>query len=252
MPRFAMSSTCTLKALSAGIVFAAAAATPFVANAQDTPASSSLTAQTPTSLSDHAKLEEHIAHDWGLDIDEWTRYRTLMQGPLGIYAPHLDPLTALGIEARTDEERRRYAEIQVRAEARRVEKMLAYQRTYDAAWKRLYPALQRVELNRIPSAMDAREGPGRLTVFVKDACPPCDQRVRQLQAAGSAFDIYMVGSRQDDARIRQWAAKAGIEPASVRAGVITLNHDAGRWLAIGLPGDLPAVLHDVDGQWQRW
>src|SRR5690606_31192265 len=92
---------------------------------------------------------------------------------------------------------------------------------------------------------------GQLAVFVKDDCPRCEQRVRQLQAAGTAFDLYMVGSRQDDARIRQWAAKAGIEPAKVRAQIITLNHDAGRWLSIGSQGELPAVVREVGGQWQR-
>ena len=49
-----------------------------------------------------------------------------MEGPLGIHSPNLDPLSALGIEARSDEERRRYAELQVQIEARRVEKLLAY------------------------------------------------------------------------------------------------------------------------------
>ena len=75
--------------------------------------------------------------------------------------------------------------------------------------------------------------------------------MRQLQTAGTAFDLYMVGSRRDDARIRQWAAKAGIEPAKVRARTITLNHDAGRWLSIGVPGELPAVVREVNGQWLR-
>ena len=72
-----------------------------------------------------ARSDEQRAQDWGLRTDEWTRYRELMQGPLGVYSPSLDPLTALGIEARSDEERRRYAELQVRAEARRVEKTLS-------------------------------------------------------------------------------------------------------------------------------
>jgi hypothetical protein len=36
-----------------------------------------------------------------------------------------------------------------------------------------------------------------------------------------------------------------------RARTITLNHDAGRWLSLGLPGDLPAVVREVNGQWQR-
>lgn len=54
-----------------------------------------------------ARSDEQRAQDWGLRTDEWTRYRELMQGPLGVYSPSLDPLTALGIEARSDEERRR-------------------------------------------------------------------------------------------------------------------------------------------------
>lgn len=200
-----------------------------------------------------APLEERLARDWHLEIQEWTRYRDLMQGPLGVYSPDLDPLTALGIEARTDEERRRYAELQVRLEAQRVEKLLAYQRAYDAAWQQLYPTLQPLAAFAVGDAtVDAVRSAGRLAVFVKDDCPPCEQRVRQLQASDAAFDLYMVGSRQDDARIRQWAARAGIEPAKVREAAITLNHDAGRWLSIGLPGDLPAVVREINGQRQRW
>jgi len=67
-------------------------------------------------------LDDRVASDWGLQPQEWARYRELMDGPLGIYSPNLDPLSVLGIEARTDEERRRYAELQVQIEARRVRK----------------------------------------------------------------------------------------------------------------------------------
>ena len=37
--------------------------------------------------------------------------------PRGVYSPGIDPLTALGIEARSAEERRRYADLQVQAGA---------------------------------------------------------------------------------------------------------------------------------------
>ncbi len=174
-----------------------------------------------------------------------------MQGPTGIYSPNLDPLTALGIEARSDQERRHYAELQVQAEARRVEKTLAYQRAYDQAWKRLNPGMQAVTL----SDADAPDAPvgdaGRLAVFVKDNCAVCEARVKELQASGSTFDLYLVGSRQDDARVRRWATLAGIDPSKVRARTITLNHDAGRWLSIGGQGELPAVVREINGQWQR-
>ncbi|EJV1369466.1 TPA: TIGR03759 family integrating conjugative element protein [Pseudomonas aeruginosa] len=195
--------------------------------------------------------DDRVASDWGLQPQEWARYRELMDGPLGIYSPNLDPLSALGIEARTDEERRRYAELQVQVEARRVEKLLAYQRAYDEAWQRLNPGMQRVNLPDDRPATAAARSSGRTAVFVKDGCAPCGQLVQRLQSSGAEFDVYVVGSRQSDAHIRDWAKRTQIDPARVRSGGITLNHDSGRWLSLGLRGDLPAVVREVNGQWQR-
>jgi integrating conjugative element protein (TIGR03759 family) len=200
-------------------------------------------------LSTIERSEEKQAGDWGLRAEEWARYRELMRGPLGIHSPGLDPLTALGIEARDEAERARYAELQVQAEARRVDKMLAYQRAYDAAWRRLFPGLPRVD--ELGASVAGEDYSSRLAVFVKPGCPPCEARVRTLQASGVSFDLYLVGSEDDDARLRAWARHARIDPAKVRARTITLNHDAGRWTALGLPGDLPAVVREVNGQWQR-
>jgi integrating conjugative element protein (TIGR03759 family) len=225
--------------------------TPAFALAQSAPSTDSRVVQSQERTASDAALDERLARDWGLQADEWARYQQLMQGPLGIYSPNLDPLTALGIEARTAEERRRYAELQVQAEARRVEKTLAYQRAYDAAWQRLYPTLQPVDLTDTGSVSTGASPSVRLAVFVKEGCPACEQQVQQLLTEDAAFDLYMVGSRQEDARIRQWAARMGIDPDKVRERVITLNHDAGRWLSIGVQGDLPAVVREVNGQWRR-
>lgn len=208
------------------------------------------TTQTQVQHSTDAALDARHAREWGLQPAEWARYRQLMQGPLGIYSPHLDPLTALGIEARSRQEQRHYADLQVRAEARRVAKLLAYQRAYDAAWQRLYPNLPRLTLPGAVSTAAAPAPAPRDAVFVKDHCPACDHTVQRLQSAGTAFDIYRVGS-DDDAHIRAWARRIGIDPAKVRDHTITLNHDGGRWQSLGVPGGLPAVVRQVNGQWQR-
>lgn len=221
------------------------------ARAQSTPSTTSRTNLSQAQTSTDAALDERHARDWGLRAEEWARYRQLMQGPLGVYSPNLDPLTALGIEARSDQERNHYAELQVQAEARRVERTLTYQRAYDAAWQRLFPGQARVKLPGTPAPNTGNQGSGRLAVFIKADCTPCAQRVQQLQSAGTAFDLYMVGSRGDDTRLRQWATQAGIDPVRVRARTVTLNHDGGRWLSLGLPGELPAVVREVNGQWQR-
>jgi len=176
---------------------------------------------------------------WGLKPDEWARYRELMRGPLGLLSPGLDPLTALGIEARDDAERLRYAEHQARFEAHRVEKLLAFQRAYDEAFQKLFAGL-------LPIGPEAR-----LAVFVKDNCAACEKKVKQLQAAGSAFDIYFVDTKPDDTRLRAWAKKAGVDPAKVSARTVTLNHDDGRWSRLGISGGLPATVREDGGRWVR-
>jgi integrating conjugative element protein (TIGR03759 family) len=204
---------------------------------------------TPEHSSEIAE-EQVKGAEWGLNAEEWQRYEELMTGPRGIYSPGIDPLTALGIEARSEEERRYFAELQVQAETIRVEKELAYQRAYDAAWKRLYPESQPV-VNLADSTSTVITGNGRLAVFVKENCLACDQQIKRLQTNGQAFDIYLVDSKQDDTAVRRWASRVNIDVAKVRAGTITLNHDGGRWLLMGVGSDLPAVVRQVDGKWVR-
>jgi len=197
--------------------------------------------------------QTELAREWGLTPQEWTRYQTVMAGPRGIYSPGLDPLTALGIEAKSAEERRRYAELQ----GQRIDKELAYQRAYDQAFARLYPNEKVIQISSGPTSpagsgtTTALKGTGRLAVFVQDSCTACIARVKDLQTQKQPFDLYFVGSQGDDETIRRWAILAGIEPTSVRNRQITLNHDAGRWLGLGLGGELPAVVREVNGQWQR-
>lgn len=198
---------------------------------------------------------EEQALEWGLTPQEFSRYQALMQGPRGVYSPGLDPLTTLGIEARNAEERRRYAELQVQAERQRVDKELAYQRAYDEANARMFPGEKVIQISSPSSGLNgskpALQGDGRLAIFVKDDCPPCIAKVQDLQVQRRAFDLYFIGSQGEDEHIRRWAILAGIEPSNVHSRQITLNHDQGRWMGLGLGGDLPAVVREVNGQWQR-
>lgn len=222
-----------------------------LANADTIKQTQSATEYSATLKERQAEITQQ-AHQWGIKPDEYRRYQELMNGPLGIYSPGLDALTALGISARSDEERRYYAELQVLAESRRVERELAYQRAYDEAFKRIYPDLLPVDFGLTPKASSTTvlSGNGRLAVFVKDKCLPCEAKVKQLQKAGRSFDLYFIDA-QSDAAIRKWATKVGINADKVLERSITLNHDAGRWQAIALGGELPAVVKLVDGKWQR-
>lgn len=90
-----------------------------------------------------------------------------------------------------------------------------------------------------PNMSPALQSSGRLALFVQDNCTACIQRVRDLQQQNKEFDLYFVGSQNDAERVRHWAILAGVDPKKVRSKQITLNHDEGRWMALGLGGALP-------------
>lgn len=218
-------------------------------------------AQEQTSTTEHSEvrhqlitpLENSRAKAWSLSPEEWRRYQQLMEGPLGVYSPGIDPLTALGIEARDSEELNRYTELQAHAEYKRATKLFAYQNAYDEAFARLYPNLLTVDLlgaSNTPQSSPIT-APSRLAVFVSIDCKGCIERIQHLQDASHSFDVYVIGTRGSDERIRNWASKAGIDAKRVRNRAITLNHDAGRWSSIGDKAGFPAVMQQVNGQWQR-
>ena len=190
------------------------------------------------------------AASWGLTEQEWTRFEQIQAGPRGFWSPNLDPLTALGVEAETDQERQRYAELQVALEAKRAERELAYQNAYSTAWAKLFPGLLPIQDMASPPPVSSSVEP-RPALFVEDHCPACTAEAQRMQNGGTAFDIYLVGSQGEDEHVRGWARQAGIDPSKVQRRQITLNHDRGRWFSLGAPGPLPVTFQQVNGQWQR-
>ncbi|WP_371920912.1 TIGR03759 family integrating conjugative element protein [Pseudomonas sp. RV120224-01c] len=188
------------------------------------------------------------AKAWGLTDDEWATFERLQTGPRRYWSPQLDPLTTLGVEANSEQERQRYAELQVRLEARRAERELAYQKAYSAAWARLFPGLQPVQgMSDDTGSLSS----SRTALFVEEHCAACVTTVQQWLQAGERLDVYLVGSQGNDARLRSWAQSAGVTAAQVSGGQVTLNHDRGRWFALGASRPLPARYQQVDGKWQR-
>ena len=205
------------------------------AGAADSAAERTEAAEVGASWSELAPSERLRAATWELTATEWRRYRTLMDGLRGSVSPdNLSPIEVLGIHARTAAERRRYAErwaVLMREDAERI---LAFQRAYDTAYNRLFPGEMLIDAARLPArapAMAVLQPDDRLLVFVRPDCPVCEavlQRALSKRGQVRAIDLYVQNlGRGDEAAIRNWAARQGIDPAWVHRGEVTLNFDAG-------------------------
>ena len=175
------------------------------------------------------------ARAWNLSDEEWRRYKLLMQGIRGsISPPTISPIEVLGIHARDEEERRKYAERWARAMREDVDRILAFQRAYDAAGKRLFPNERLIDVTRLPPKTPPENifRPGdRLLFFARPDCPSCDLLLGKLLKRlpdVEGIDIYLSGIEAgDDAAVRDWASAHKIDPEWVRGRRVTLNHDAG-------------------------
>lgn len=214
--------------------------------ANETDTSVSATAKNTLTPSDLAR-----SRTWGLSEAEWQRYKLLMQGIRGsISPPTISPIEVLGIHARDEDERRRYAELWARAMREDVDRILAFQRAYDEAGKRLYPNEQLIDVSRLPARSinaSALQPGDRVLFFTRPGCPVCDSLLAKLlkridEVAG--IDLYIAGVKTgDDQAVRAWAVDHGIDPAWVRNRRVTLNHEAGvlKRLTEG-KGEIPYLL----------
>lgn len=172
---------------------------------------------------------------WALSEREWRRYKQLMQGIRGSISPStISPIEVLGIHARDETERQRYAERWAQAMREDVARILAFQHAYDAAGKRLYPNEPLIDINRLPvkdKTASQFQTSDRLLFFVRPTCSVCDQLMSKLLKRineVSGIDIYLMDvTPGDDVAVRNWAARQMIDPDWVRSRRVTLNHDGG-------------------------
>jgi integrating conjugative element protein (TIGR03759 family) len=238
-------------------------------------------ASTARAIPTQAESADHsLARHWGLTLDDYRRYQALMKGVRGaISDPRISPIEVLGIHARDDAERRKYAEMFARMMAEDTERVLQFQLEYDRAFRRLHPQLvafdsssarplgfrttasatQPAATAPVPASSDHFAGmshppavaPGdRVLVFTRAACPACDDLVQRAAAAagqGVAVDLYLVGARSID-EVQGYARRVALDASLVNAGRLTLNLDGGM-LARVLPRqqDLPALVRKRGG-----
>lgn len=192
---------------------------------------------------------EAKAKEWGLTLEEWNRYTELMNGERGMWSPNLDPLTALGVEARTEEEQIKYARLLAKKYYERVSKEIDFDKVYRREFEKLYP-------NELPFDVEPHisQSVGRVIYFTRfDNCESCKNDLSKILSYANnqtPVDIYIVGQNISDNDIRKWATDNHIDPIKVSKKLITLNHDKGYWFQYSF-GKMPAAYQvKQGGEWQ--
>jgi len=188
---------------------------------------------------------------WDLSEVEWHRYKQLMQGIRGSISPStISPIEVLGIHARDEAERQRYAEVWAQAMREDVDRILAFQRAYDAAGKRLYLNEPMIDIGRLPGKVEetsAFHSADRLLFFARPECPVCDLLMGKLLKRideVNGIDIFLTDvPSENDVAVREWASSHMIDPEWVHNRRITLNHDGGALYKLTSgQGEVPTVL----------
>ena len=196
---------------------------------------------------DGPRAAETEAARWGLEEADWERFEALMRGRRGRWSPDADPLLVLGAHARTADERRRYAELHVRAEHSRVAAELAFERAVGEAWTRLYGdegMFAGATAGASAGGLGSREPVRRFAVAVAADCVSCRDLVREFWSGTRPVDFHVLGTGGDDAALHAWVAALGVD---ARRRGVTVNHgDAFEGEAT------PVVLGErLDGTWMR-
>lgn len=241
-----------IKPLRAALVSAIIAAS-MVEAADTVRTPTAATSTTPISAIESAltPLARARAELWALSATEWQRYEFLMSGVRGSISPaNISPIEVLGIHANDQQERREYAERWAQLMHEDVERVLAFQRAYDEAIRRLYPNEQLIADGtaaagtRVDSTLTIRD---RILLFVRPNCPPCDavlaDALKQLDRI-AGVDVYLSQvDTGDPSAVRTWAAAHGISPESVKRGRVTLNFEAETLAKLGhAAATLPVVM----------
>ena len=192
------------------------------------------------SITERLDSQVSSAEQWGLNDAEWQRYRSLMQGIRGsISAATLPPIEVLGIHARNNEERRRYAEQWAMMMREDAERILAFQHAYDEAQKRLFPNSLLIDSRALATKESSQDlvknlswqPIDRVLFFTDTQCSTCDAVLERLVSQLEQFagiDLYLVDvAAGEESRIREWAASKKINPTWVSEQKVTFNIDAG-------------------------
>lgn len=204
----------------------------------------------------YEKSLENKAQSFGVTQQEWTRYKSIMDGEGQYHWKEADPRVVLGIYSKSSTERRRYAEMMARKEYELNKRFIEFNQEYVEAFQRLYgndPIMDITKVaafqNQYQTSLIGTQKPkglnsagDRIVLFMSTDCTSCESyfyQIRKVQEF-SSLDIYFVNDTNE--AVTKWARTMGITSDEVKGGSVTLNTDTGMYAKYGRPA-LPASFY---------
>jgi hypothetical protein len=123
-----------------------------------------------------------LAKLWGITVPEVQRARALMLGPRGAFSsPQISPLEILGIHARNDAERERYARLFAAISYDDTQRMLLWSKAGEAEIAKLTAGMQVLDFSNLPKASASFEAADMVGVPRTAVIPPV-KRTREVPA----------------------------------------------------------------------
>lgn len=181
-----------------------------------------------------------------LSVDEVKRYNETMASPAGVFYKRgeANVYYVLSAEAKTEQERMKYARLWVDAEAKHYEKLGAAMKAYTKASLERFgknptvwdlSAYDDLVSNNSPLISNASQSADKRAKFYVNTknCPSCAGKFAELmtQLEGGqvmGIDIYFIDASGDRNAISSWASAMKISPDIVKSKIITLNFDDGK------------------------
>ncbi|WP_105903537.1 hypothetical protein [Vibrio gangliei] len=184
-----------------------------------------------------SEKDKAIAESFLLTNEEMAKFKYIMEyTPRKYWTPNISPIVALGAEAKSDEERRHYAELAYKLKEEREKKELQFARIgvqVEMEHNEVMRSWKSKTTSKFGFAEQLPENKTSLTsLFINaancDASKKCKEFVSDLVLSNSTnnkLDIYFKDS--SNKQITDFAYNNGIKSSAVSSGSITLNIENG-------------------------
>ena len=177
--------------------------------------------------------------EYGLTEADWQRYQSILTSPQAYWSEDKRPLILLGVTARNEAERSRYAELYVDFEYKAATGLMTFKSAVDIIGKRKHgaEALFGAALTTVTAQAEPMFGVGDRMMLVLDPkldCVACTQAIATVQQIGrqnasTGIDLYFINATR--AEIVAYGTQRLILPEDVSGKRITLNVATPEFLA---------------------